>query len=229
MPHDHSHLHHSHDRPYGDEERRRFDEAAATWDDPATVAFADLVATTILESVPVDPAWVVLDFGAGTGLLGTRLANHVAEVDLVDTSSGMAAVARERAAARAAAGQPGVRVVEVDLTAEPAPREHYDLVAASLSLHHVADVDRVLGVFAGLLSPGGWVAIADLAADPHGEFHAGIDHFSGHHGFDPADLVDRLTALGFAELSHRPCGSVRRERDGRFRDFPVNLVTGRIG
>jgi len=226
--HEHNHSHGGHDHVTADQERQRFDEAAVTWDDPTKIAFADGVAAAVLEGVPVDADWVAMDFGAGTGLLGLRLADHVAEVDLVDTSAGMAAVARERVAARTAAGHPGVQVVEVDLTTGTAPRQHYDLVAASLSLHHVPDLDGILATFAQLLAPSGWIAIAELAADPQGHFHAGIENFSGHHGFDPADLERRLNALGFSELSHRPCGTVRRERDGHSQDFAVILVTGRM-
>lgn len=233
MTHDHGHRdhagpHHGHsDHGSPHQERQHFDEAAATWDDdPAKVSFADGVASAIVATVPLDPAWVAMDFGAGTGLLGLRLADHVAEVDLVDTSAGMAAVARDRAAARTAAGRPGVTVAAIDLMAEPAPREHYDLVAASLSLHHVPDLAGIIARFAQLLAPGGWIAIAELAADPHGEFHSGVEHFSGHHGFEPTELERQLAGVGFTELSHQPCGSVRRESGGAFRDFAVNLVTG---
>jgi len=225
--HDAGHEHAGHDHPGHDlgagHERSRFDEQAATWDDdPAALRRADEVAAAIVERVPLRPAWVALDFGAGTVQLSLRLADRVAEIDLVDTSTGMLAVAAERIA-----GRPGLRTVGCDLTSEPAPRPHYDLVVASMSLHHVPDLAGILAAFTRLLTPGGWLAVADLAADPQGDFHAHLSDFHGHHGFDPDDLGGRLTRLGWSEVGHVPVGTIVRGEGDQAREFGVNLLTGR--
>ncbi|MFW6599767.1 methyltransferase [Propionibacteriaceae bacterium Y2011] len=217
----HAHDHgHSHDHP-GDE-AAHFDAAAATWDEPDKVQQAAHLAAAIRDRVPLEPTWVALDFGAGTGLLSVRLAASVAEIDMVDTSTGMLTAAEQRRVEH-----PNLRAVRRDLTTEPAPREHYDLITASLSLHHVPDVAGVLDRFTELLTPGGWVAIAELAADGTDDFHSHRDDFTGHHGFEPAELVGDLTARGFESVGHVRYATIAREVDGRSKDFAVHLITGR--
>lgn len=211
----HDHDHHADPQSY-------FDSAATTWDDPDKVQLTDDLVAAIASQVPLAPGWVALDFGAGTGLLSVRLAPSVGEVDMVDTSTGMLEVARERTDQH-----PNLRPVRRDLTSEPAPREHYDLVTASLSLHHVPDSDAMLDRFTALLTPGGWIAIAELAADPQGDFHGHLEDFSGHHGFDPAELGQALTSRGYTSVNNVEYGTITKEVDGRERDFAVHLATGR--
>jgi predicted TPR repeat methyltransferase len=72
-----------------------FDAQASTWDsDPAKVDRARRVAAAIVRSVPDLGLRSVLDYGAGTGLLGFELLPRAAQVTLADTSEGMLAVAR---------------------------------------------------------------------------------------------------------------------------------------
>ena len=80
------------------------------------------------------------------------------------------------------------RVWDLDLESGSAPDERFDLVVASLVLHHVHDIPRVLAGFRDLLDPGGHVAIADLDTED-GSFHAQVHDFDGHPGFDRDQIV----------------------------------------
>lgn len=195
-----------------------FDEKAATWDDdPAKVERARDVADLIRTTLPVTAGARVLDFGAGTGLLSQHLVGHVTSLTLVEPSKGM----RDVIAQKVSSGTlpEDTRVWELDLAVEPAPDEEFDLIATLMTLHHVTDVPRVLAAFAKMLSPGGSLALLDLAAED-GSFHG--EGFGGHHGFDPADLAEQLKELGLTDVEVR--GDVYGvEKEGR--RYPLFLVT----
>lgn len=216
MAHPHAgpdHGHHSTDH---------FDAAAATWDDdPAKVQRAVDIAARITDELDLSDSWTVLDFGAGTGLLSVRLADAVAEIDMVDTSEGMLAVAEKRRTEH-----PNLRTFRRDLIADGAPRGHYDLITASLSLHHVSDTDAILDIFARLLTPGGFVAIAEIGPDPTGKFHADHPEFDGHHGFDPDELGRELARRGFTDIRVTPCGTLVKQVDEQTLETPLHLLTG---
>jgi len=84
-----------------------------------------------------------------------------------------------------------------------------------LAMHHVADLDRVLGRFAAMLSPEGHLCVVDLDAED-GSFHG--DGFGGHHGFERDDFAARLASVGFGTVAVSDCGEVQRD-DGSYSMF----------
>ena len=73
-----------------------FDELAKGWDDdPRRVERARRAADAIAAAVPVRETMRVLEYGAGTGLLGIALSDRVREVVLLDSSVGMIETARQ--------------------------------------------------------------------------------------------------------------------------------------
>lgn len=193
-----------------------FDEKAATWDaDPAKVERAQAVARAVRAAVPLDASVRLLEYGAGTGLVSQALRDAVGPVTLADTSSGMRDVMR----AKVDAGTiPDARVWDLDLATGPVPDERFDLVVTVMTLHHIADLDRVLSAFARLLVEGGHLCVVDLDEED-GSFHG--DGFAGHHGFDRSELAARLADAGFADISFRDCHHV--VRDGA--RYPLFLAT----
>jgi ubiquinone/menaquinone biosynthesis C-methylase UbiE len=199
-----------------------FDARAATWDDdPAKVSRAREVAEAIRAAVPVSPAMSVLEYGCGTGLLGLALAPHVARVAMADSSDGMLEVLRRKLEAGAA---PNGTALKLDLEREPLPADRYHLVCSLLTLHHVHDLDRVLGQLRVALLPGGTLCVADLDAED-GSFHGhGADV---HRGFDRAALAARLRAAGFSEPAFTTACEIERALDGAPRRFGVFLAVAR--
>lgn len=203
-----------------------FDEAAANWDnEPRRIALMRAVGETILREASPAKDMDVLDYGCGTGLVGLYLLPHVRSVTGADSSPGMLAVLREKIAA---GGLEHMRAMQLDLEHDGLPEDRYDLIVTSMTLHHVADVDRVSRAFHALLRPGGTLCIADLDSEP-GTFHPpeAAEHVH-HHGFDRAALRQRLEAIGFANTRAATAHTINKPAaDGSEGTFPVFLIAAR--
>jgi 2-polyprenyl-3-methyl-5-hydroxy-6-metoxy-1,4-benzoquinol methylase len=73
-----------------------------------------------------------------------------------------------------------------------------------MTLHHVADTEKILGCFHSLLQPGGTVCISDLDKED-GSFHSHEPGFDGHKGFDRALLSLDLERAGFSNMRFSTC------------------------
>jgi ubiquinone/menaquinone biosynthesis C-methylase UbiE len=197
-----------------------FDERARDWDTPERIARAARVAAAIEEAVPLRPTDRLVDVGAGTGLLGLALADHVGEIVLSDPSAGMIEVATEKLAA---AGLRSVRAVRHDLLVDPSPVDRFDVAVSLLVLHHLEDTAAALAAIRDLLVPGGRIALADLDTED-GSFHTSEAEGIHHLGFDRAALRELASAAGFAEVATRTATVIGEDGGGR---YPVFLLTGR--
>ncbi|MEO3974599.1 class I SAM-dependent methyltransferase [Streptomyces sp. CAU 1734] len=111
----------------------------------------------------VTPAGIrrVLDVGSGPGVLAPLFAGVFphAEVTAVDASARLL----ERAAARA--GRAGLgdrfRTIHAELPGDLETLGEADLIWAGNSLHHLGDQGAALAGFAGLLRPGGVIALVE--------------------------------------------------------------------
>ncbi len=199
-----------------------FDGRAATWDaDPAKVDRARRVAEAIAREVPDLSGRSVLEYGAGTGLLGLALLRRAAAVTLADASEGMLAVARAKVEAL---GAGNARTLRLDLATDPPPADRFGLVCTLMTMHHVRDLDGLLRAFHGVLTPGGVLCACDLDAED-GSFHG--PGFDGHHGFDRADLERRIRAAGFGPVRFSTPYVVEKPVGGIPRSFPLFLAVAR--
>lgn len=167
------------------------------------------------------PGRTILEYGAGTGLLGFALAELGARVTLADSSTEMLAVAREKIAA---AGASGLTALHLDLTTGPTPDARYDVVCTLMTLHHLPDTDDILRKLRALLAPGGVLFVADLDRED-GSFHG--EGFTGHGGFDRVDLGRRLERAGFTSATFETVAEVVREESSGKRVYPVFLAVAR--
>ena len=200
-------------------EHKRFDDAAATWDDdPGHEARQVAVAEAVKEAVNLSPRTRALDVGGGTGRLSILLADRVGSVVVTDPSAGMVQVARERIEAAGLSDR--LRAVQADLTTDRLDGT-YDVVWSSMALHHVQDLDALLRSLAGLLVDGGRLAVADLEEDPDGAFHADKVDFDGHHGFARQRLAEQLSRAGFGDVRFSDATTILKDE----REFGVFLCT----
>jgi len=163
----------------------------------------------------------VLDFGCGPGVTTVALARSFPEatVTAADGSLELLDLAQHRAAAEGVAD----RVVTVpadleDVGAGPGP---FDVVWASMVLHHLADLTGVLGRLWDWISPGGWLAALEfggplsilpdtdemVASGAWDRFRAASQETLARHLPHGAigDWPERLAAAGFVQVSQRPC------------------------
>ena len=196
-----------------------FDERARDWDTPERQARAEVVAAAISDAVPLAPDTRAIDIGSGTGLLGIALAPHVGEVVLADPSAGMLEVANEKLAA---GGPANVSAVRFDLVADPPPGDPFDLVVSMLVLHHLEDTAAALAAIAGLLKPGGHLALADLDTED-GTFHSADAEGIHHLGFDRVRLGGLARTAGFSDVEFRTATTI--EDEGR--RYPLFLLIAR--
>ncbi len=192
-----------------------FDEKAATWDDnPGRRELARHIFAAMGNLIEWNPAWLVLDAGAGTGLLTLAVALQVRHVTAVDTSAKMLEVLASKAAALPVTPHP-CSLEDLDL-----PAGSFDAVVSSMALHHVGDTAAALAGFARVLQPGGHLLLADLDAED-GSFHAdntGVAHF----GFDRAALSEKLTYAGFTAVRFSTAWEMERPlAQGGIRAFPI--------
>ncbi len=199
-----------------------FDSKAREWDDnPVFVERGLKIAEAIRKAVPLHRQMNVLDYGCGTGLLSFPLKEELGTILLADSSDGMLAVAAEKIAAQGAAN---MMPMKLDLMADAAPAQRFDLIYSSMTLHHVPDTDAILRIFHDLLNPGGILCIADLDKED-GSFHG--PEIDVHHGFDRADLSLRAAKAGFTGMRFQTVFNIAKEQPGGTRDYPVFLMTAR--
>lgn len=136
-----------------------FDRAAADFSRLAPLLRDPVGAATVTVSRPA-PGERVLDACCGDGaaaVLAAEAAGPVGEVDAVDLSAGMVALARRRA------GRHGnLRLHRADVTTWS--RSGYDLVQCVLGVFFLPDMDRGSEVLVGRARPGGRVAVTSWRA-----------------------------------------------------------------
>lgn len=199
-----------------------FDSKARQWDDNPVFRERGLkIADAIRKAVPLHRHMNALDYGCGTGLLSFPLKDELGAILMADSSGGMLEVVNEKIATL---GVSNMATLQLDLLADPAPSERFDLIVTAMTLHHVPDTNRILRIFHDLLKPGGYLCIADLDQED-GSFH-GIE-VDVHHGFDQADLGRRAVQAGFADLHFQTVFSIAKEHATGPRDYPVFLMTAR--
>ncbi len=110
----------------------------------------------------LSPGDSALDVCCGTGDLALELAGHVSPGGNVvgcDFSEPMLDLAREKAAARRAAG---VRFECADALQLPYDGERFDAATVGFGVRNLADLDRGLREMARILKPGGRVVILEI-------------------------------------------------------------------
>lgn len=196
-----------------------FDARAQTWDDdPVKLARAVSVARAIRQQVPLTTQMSALEFGCGTGLLSFELRADLGEITLADNSPGMLAVLREKVRAAQATRMHPVMTALGDGTL---PASSFDLIYSAMTLHHIDDTENALRELFALLSPSGYLCIADLDAED-GSFHGA--GFTGHLGFDREALAGKARQAGFGNVRFSTAFQMCKGQGPGQTEFPVFLM-----
>lgn len=180
----------------------------------------DQIAASIKAHIALTPRMQLLDFGAGTGLLLKQIAPSVAKITAVDISPSMIRELRQHASSIGCE----LAIEERDLCQGELPHAWlgaFDGIISSMTLHHIADIDGLLGRLWQLVKPGGFIALADLDVED-GSFHT-EDTGVFHHGFDRVALAAQAQAAGFVEVHCEDASWVEKPH-GR---YSVMVLLGR--
>ncbi|MEU0360351.1 class I SAM-dependent methyltransferase [Streptomyces cyaneofuscatus] len=103
----------------------------------------------------------VLDIGSGPGVVSCLLAEVFPEAEVVAVDPTPALLERTEARARRLGLSGRVQTLEAELPKDADRLGEADLIWAGNSLHHMGDQRAALAGFAGLLRPGGTVALLE--------------------------------------------------------------------
>ena len=152
---------------------------------------SDLRARDALAMLGVRKGWRIADIGCGNGALACEAALMGAEVDAIDISPAMLALAEISARDRKVA----IRTQSAGLLSFAYQPSSYDLIVSEFTLHHLPDFWKAVAmsrIFAAL-KPGGFLVIADHSAKPG----AGTTVSKTLHRIDEATLRQEIEAAGF--------------------------------
>jgi len=121
---------------------------------------ADLRARAALKMLGVQRGWRIADIGCGNGVLATEAALMGAEVDAIDISPAMLALAEIYARDRKAP----VRTQSAGLLSFAYRPESYDLIVSEFTLHHLPDFWKAVAMsrIFRALKPGATFYLRDL-------------------------------------------------------------------
>jgi len=194
-----------------------FNEKAKEWDANAMIqALSSAVGSAMVEKIPLNADMLVMDFGAGTGLISSQIAPLVKKVVAVDTSEAMLGKLAEKPELKGR-----VEIVCRDITKTPM-EDRFDLIMSAMAMHHVKDTPGLIGSFAQHLNEGGLVALADLDSED-GSFHPEEIEGVFHQGFDRNELHAILEENGFSDVRFFTAHRVEKEE----KSYPVFLVTAK--
>ena len=162
-----------------------FNHKAETFNSPKNIFLANLVCQAVEKQIDVLSDKEILDFGGGTGLLTLSLAKQAKSVTLVDISKKMLEQARLKAERQEIKN---IQFLEQDLLANPLEQE-FDLIVVCRVLHHMPDLDAALSLFHQHLKEDGQLLLADFTKTE-----------ANHHGFDLAELENKLIDHGFSSV-----------------------------
>ena len=138
-----------------------WDLRVSSWDQISSRDVFERLRDRTLERAALSPNDVVVDLGAGTGLLALSAAQQAREVTALDYSAPML----ERLSARARErGLHNVLPALADLREIPLPDDHADVVVSSYAFHHLPGADKELALAEArrILRPGGRLVVCDM-------------------------------------------------------------------
>ena len=155
----------------------------------------DIRARAALTMLGVERGWRVADIGCGNGVLACEAAQMGAEVDAIDISPAMLALAEIQARDRKVA----IRTQSAGLLSFAYQPNSYDLVVSEFTLHHLPDFWKAVALsrIFGALKPGANFYLRDIVFvgmpdGPERDVEQWADFNIKNHGFSRDSVVTHM-------------------------------------
>lgn len=200
-----------------------FDKIASSWDEvPERIEMARHFVSAIEDIIPLDSDMQALDFGCGTGNVAIGLSSLLKNITAIDSSSEMLNALEKKLSK---ADIKNIKPLQLELAEDCFQKESFDLIYTCMTLHHIADIDRILRIFYNLLKPSGHLVLIDLEKED-GSFHDNNSTVA-HLGFELVKLNGTLEDIGFSDTYSRTAYTrVKTLPSGVVREYPIFLLTG---
>lgn len=153
--------------------RKEFSKQAAKFGEKGyTLSSAELL-HWIINSLPLDKEFRVLDVAAGTGHLSLGIAPYTREVVAIDLTPAMLSYAREEISSR---NLDNVSLVEGSAETLPHAADGFDLVVSRLAIHHFEEPSVPLREMVRVCKPNHRIGIIDLLSPEDEEIAAVYNH-----------------------------------------------------
>jgi len=194
-----------------------FNTMAKTWDEnPMRQQLSQSIFDFIQKTVLLHQNITVLDYGCGTGLLSFLLSDTVKSVHAVDTSSGMLEQVKSKIV------QTKIKNISTDVfdaENDSFPDVQYNLIVSAMTLHHLNDAPETITKLVSLVSPGGWITLADLCKED-GSFHPDVK--VKYFGFEPSELAEIFKSAGLKHITMNTVFEILKNR----KTYPVFCISG---
>ena len=192
-----------------------FAHKSKSWDmSSKRVQNAQSIAAEIVKNIELKKEMVLMDFGAGTGLLSFFVAPEVGTIVAVDNSPSMLKEFREKCDDF----ECQTEIILKDLSKETIDRK-FDGIISSMTIHHLKNIPALFEKFHAMLKDGGFIAIADLDSED-GSFHSD-DTGVHHNGFEREALINITKKSGFNDIRFETVSTIKKPH----RAFTVFLMT----
>jgi len=208
------------------DEKQFFDQESKQWDDkPGRLEFAQKIATAITQEVHLRSDMAVLEFGCGTGIVSRQIYSSVASILGIDSSEGMISQFNTQIEKL---GAKNIIAKVADILNQGSIEGQFNLIFASLTMHHIPNAATVIKRLAELLKPKGYLIIFDLDEDPENLFHQHLPNVA-HQGLSRNTVKDWFKDAGLNELKDRNVTSISKEvKDLGEKSFQIFMVSGKL-
>jgi len=160
----------------------------------------------------------IIDYGAGSGLLSTLLAQKASEVLALDSSKKMLEQIDKKIKDYKI---PNITTLHHDIQKDDLPK-NYDLFVSSMTLHHIEDTKEFIAKAKSSLEKGGHIALLDLCSED-GSFHSRGNDGVYHFGFDLDELRSLCEELGLDLIFLDEIYEIKKEKN-----YPVFLLVAGV-
>ena len=193
-----------------------FAHKSKNWDmNSKRVQNAKNIAGLIVKNINLNKRMVLMDLGAGTGLLSFFIAPFVKKIVAVDNSPSMLMEFENKCSEFACETEVILKNISIDSFEDM----QFDGIISSMTIHHIEDIAALFHKLYGMLHDGGFIALADLDSED-GSFHSdntGVFHY----GFERNTLQKFAEASGFKNIHFDTASTINKPH----RKFNVFLMT----